>query len=220
MTRHASRPPTPGVGGRSPTPRARSWWTTALLALTAAAASAGFVALDLSERLAAAESVAVGVIRGADVVVRDGEPWTLVTMEVDRWWVVGGERVVANEPGVAPDADETSEAAAVPPDSLTAAFWGGRAPGAPTLQVAGVPTFGPGERVLWFLRAADDGLGAPTVGVTQGVWRWAAGVWRGDDGSIPGVDDEGSLVLDGEGVADEVLFAALDAALDALERRP
>ncbi len=217
MTRHASRAPTHVVGGQSPTPRARRWAATALLALTAAAASAGFVALDLSERLAAAESVAVGVIRGVDTVVRDGEPWTLVTMEVERWWVAEGERVAA--PGVAPGADEATAVTALPA-SLTAAFWGGSAPGVATLQVAGVPTFAPGERVLWLLRAADDGLGAPTVGVTQGVWRWTAGAWRGDDGSTLGVDDEGGLDLDGQAVPDEVLFAALDAALDALGRRP
>ena len=220
MTRPASRPPTHRVGRRSPTPRTRRWAATALLAVTAAAASAGFVALDLTARVAAAESVAVGVIRGVDVVVRDGEPWSLVTMEVERWWVAGGERVAASAPAVAPGAGQATEPAAALPGSLTAAFWGGRAPGAPALQVAGVPTVGPGERVLWLLRAADDGLGAPTVGVTQGVWRWTAGVWRGDDGSTLGVDDEGSLVLDGQAVPDEVLFAALDAALDDLERRP
>ncbi|MBW6456695.1 MAG: hypothetical protein K0A98_12505 [Trueperaceae bacterium] len=210
MTRHASLTPRRGAGHRPPARGVRAWVATALLAVTATAASAGFVALDLAQRLAAAESIAVGVIRGVDVVVRDGEPWTLVTMEVERWWVAGGTRVTATA------GDET----AALPDALTAAFWGGRAPGAPPLQVAGVPSFGLGERVLWLLRAADDGLGAPTVGVTQGVWRWTAGVWRGDDGSVLGVDDDGDLALDAQAAPDEVLFAALDAALAALEPRP
>jgi hypothetical protein len=215
MNRTASRTRAPAAG-RSPRGRGpRRWLAVALVTFTATAASAGFVALDLTERLAAAESVAVGVIGSVDVVVRDGEPWTLVTMEVERWWVVAGARV-AGDAAEAPD--DTPEAAL--PASLTAAFWGGRAPGAPPLQVAGVPTFGPGERVLWLLRAADDGLGAPTVGVTQGVWRWSAGAWRGDDGSSLGVDDDGDLVLDGQSAPDEALFAALDAALDALEPRP
>jgi hypothetical protein len=215
MNRTASRTRAPAAG-RSPRGRGpRRWLAVALVTFTATAASAGFVALDLTERLAAAESVAVGVIGSVDVVVRDGEPWTLVTMEVERWWVVAGARV-AGDAAEAPD--DTPEAAL--PASLTAAFWGGRAPGAPPLQVAGVPTFGPGERVLWLLRAADDGLGAPTVGVTQGVWRWSAGAWRGDDGSSLGVDDDGDLVLDGQSAPDEALFAALDAALDALEARP
>jgi hypothetical protein len=215
MNRTASRTRAPAAG-RSPRGRGpRRWLAVALVTFTATAASAGFVALDLTERLAAAESVAVGVIGSVDVVVRDGEPWTLVTMEVERWWVVAGARV-AGDAAEAPD--DTPEAAL--PASLTAAFWGGLAPGAPPLQVAGVPTFGPGERVLWLLRAADDGLGAPTVGVTQGVWRWSAGAWRGDDGSSLGVDDDGDLVLDGQSAPDEALFAALDAALDALEPRP
>ena len=201
--------------------RPLGWVAIALVALTGIAASAGFVALDLTQRLAAAESVAVGVIRGVDVVVRDGEPWTLVTMEVERWWVVAGERIASSQTGAGNAAAATDAAAeAALPGSLTAAFWGGRAPGAPPLQVAGVPAFGPGERVLWLLRAADEGLGAPTVGVTQGVWRWAAGVWRGDDGSSLGVDDDGSLALGGQAVPDELLFAALDAALDAVEPQP
>jgi hypothetical protein len=201
--------------------RPLGWLAIALVALTGTAASAGFVALDLTQRLAAAESIAVGVIRGVDVVVRDGEPWTLVTMEVERWWLVAGERI-ATSPTDAGQASAAADAASETalPGSLTAAFWGGRAPGAPPLQIAGVPTFGPGERVLWLLRAADEGLGAPTVGVTQGVWRWAAGVWRGDDGSSLGVDDDGGLTLDGQAVPDELLFAALDAALDAVEPLP
>ena len=214
MNRTARRTHVPAAG-RGPRARGRRrWLVLALATCMTTAAAAGFVALDLAQRLAAAESVAVGVIGNVDVVVRDGEPWTLVTMEVERWWVADGARVAA-------DADATDAAPeAGLPDSLTAAFWGGRAPGAPPLQVAGVPTFGPGERVLWLLRAADDGLGAPTVGVTQGVWRWSAGAWRGDDGSSLGVDEDGDLLLDGQPAPDEVLFAALDAALDALGPRP
>ena len=215
MNRTASRMRA-AAQGRGPRVRGpRRWLAIALVTVTATAASAGFVALDLPQRLAAAESVAVGVISGVDVIVRDGEPWTLVTMEVERWWVAAGARVAAD----AADATGAMPEAALPA-SLTAAFWGGRAPGAPPLQVAGIPTFAPGERVLWLLRAADDGLGAPTVGVTQGVWRWSAGVWRGDDGSSLAVDDDGDLVLDGRPAPDEVLFAALDAALDALEPLP
>jgi len=104
--------------------------------------------------------------------------------------------------------------------TLTAAFWGGRAPGAPALQVAGVPTFAVGERVLWLLRAADEGLGAPTVGVTQGVWRAVAGRWQGDDGSVLGVDEDGRLTLAGDPLPDEVLFEALAAAYRDLEATP
>lgn len=215
MNRHARRTRALDAGGNPRARGPRRWLTITLMAVTATAASAGFVALDLPRRLAAAESVAVGVIASVDVVVRDEEPWTLVTMEVERWWVAGGARIATD----APNASDASSGGPLP-GSLTAAFWGGRAPGAPPLQVAGVPAFEPGERVLWLLRAADDGLGAPTVGVTQGVWRAVGGAWLGDDGSSLGVDDEGDLALDGQRAPDEVLFAALDAALDALEPLP
>ena len=213
MTRTA--PPRPAADRHDPRwrrPAVRVWLLTGIVAAAAAAtaaSAAGFMALDLRQRLGAAQEAAVGVVADVDVVLRDGEPWTLVTLEVERWWRVGGQRVgseAANGPGL--------------PPSLTAAFWGGRAPGAPTLQVAGVPTFAQGERVLWLLRASDEGLGAPTVGVTQGVWRAVAGAWQGDDGSRLGTDENGDLTLDGTTVPDEELFAALDAAFDDLEGAP
>lgn len=191
------------------TRRLRTWMLMAVAAVTASAAAAGFVALDLDQRLVAADNAAVGVISGVDVVVRDGEPWTLVTLEVERWWRAGGERVAGGD-----------AAASALPRTLTVAFWGGRAPGTTPLQVAGVPAFTPGERVLWLVRAPDDGLAAPTVGVTQGVWRMVRGVWTGDDGSRLGVGDDGELALDGSAVPDELLFAALDVAFAALEEQP
>jgi hypothetical protein len=190
-------------------PWLRSWALLVVAAVASSAAAAGFVALDLDQRLRAADNAAVGVVSGVDVVVRDGEPWTLVTMEVERWWRAGGERVAGGDP-----------AASALPRTLTVAFWGGRAPGTPPLQVAGVPAFTPGERVLWLVRAPDEGLAAPTVGVTQGVWRMLGGVWTGDDGSRLGVGDDGELALDGSAVPDELLFAALDAAFAALEEQP
>jgi len=189
--------------------RLRTWMLVAVAAVSASAAAAGFVALDLDQRLRAADNAAVGVVSGVDVVVRDGDPWTLVTLEVERWWRAGGERVA---PGDLP--------ASALPRALTVAFWGGRAPGTAPLQVAGVPTFAAGERVLWLVRAPDDGLAAPTVGVTQGVWRMVGGVWTGDDGSRLGVGEDGELALDGSAVPDELLFAALEAAFAALEEQP
>ena len=202
--------PTRKIARRAPiADRLRTWMLAAVAVITSGAAAAGFVALDLDQRLSAAENAAVGVISGVDVVVRDGEPWTLVTLEVERWWRSGGERVA---PG------DILESAL--PRTLTVAFWGGRAPGTAPLQVAGVPAFAPGERVLWLVRAPDDGLAAPTVGVTQGVWRMVGGVWTGDDGSSLGVGEDGELALDGSAVPDELLFAALDAAFAALEEQP
>jgi len=171
---------------------------TLVAALVGIATAAGFVALDLERRLAAAQDAAVGVVATVDVEVRDGEPWTLVTLDVERWWRRGG---------VALPADDGTSASTV-----TAAFWGGRAPGVDALQVAGMPTFLPGERVIWWLRGPDEGLAAPTVGVTQGVWREVAGRWQGDDGSLLGLDERGALVLGGEGAPDAVLFDAIEAA--------
>lgn len=195
--------------------RARGWraWRSgvAVLALAAVAtfaAAAGFVALDLEGRIAAAEEALVGTVSTVDVVVRDGDPWTLVTVDVERWWRRGGEPVPPGPSG----ADD--------PATLTAAFWGGRAPGADPLQVAGMPTFVAGERVIWLLRGADDGLAAPTVGVTQGVWRDVDGAWLGDDGSRLGLDENGDLHLDGQAVSDAALFDALDRAFDELEATP
>lgn len=181
---------------------------TALATLIGAAAAAGFVALDLDQRLAAAQDAAAGRVAAIDVEIRDGEPWTVVTVEVERWWRRGGERPTDGAFAV----DDLATSAAI--------FWGGRAPGVAPLQVAGMPSFTVGERVLWLLRAADEGLGAPTVGVTQGVWREVDGVWRGDDGSVLGVDENGDLSLAGESVVDTVLFEAIEAAFDRLEPAP
>jgi hypothetical protein len=192
----------------APTRRRLAASLLALASLVAAAAAAGFVALDLDQRLAAAQEAAAGRVAAVDVEVRGGELWTVVTLDVERWWRRSGER--PTEGAFSADAAATS----------TAVFWGGRAPGVAPLQVAGMPAFAVGERVLWLLRAADEGLGAPTVGVTQGVWREVDGVWRGDDGSVLGVDENGDLILDGESVADTVLFEAIEAAFDRLEPAP
>jgi len=178
------------------------------VAAPVASHAAGFVALDLAQRLEAAHDAAVGTVVVVDVEVRDGEPWTVVTLEVERWWRRGGEAVQADALGV----DDAT--------TLTAAFWGGRAPGVERLQVAGMPAFVIGERVIWWLRRADEGLAAATVGVTQGVWRDLSGSWRGDDGSTLGVDESGDLRLGGDSVPDALLFAAITAAFGPVEGAP
>jgi hypothetical protein len=180
----------------------------ALVALGGAAAAAGFVALDLDARLAAAQDAAAGRVAAIDVEVRDGEPWTVVTLDVEQWWRRAGER----PSGGAFVLDDAA--------TSTAVFWGGRAPGVAPLQIAGMPAFTVGERVLWLLRAGDEGLAAPTVGVTQGVWREVDGVWRGDDGSVLGIDENGDLSLTGESATEGVLFEAIAAAFDRLEPTP
>jgi len=182
------------------------WLALAFLALTTAVGqAAGFVALDLNARVAAAETIVVGVVEEQRVEERAGEPWTLVTLRVERWFVAAGAAVAS---------DDESER----PERLQVAFWGGNLPDGRSLQVAGIPTFATGERVLWMLRAASAGLAAPTVGVTQGVWRDQPDGWRGDDGSLLSLDEEGRLVLEGVGVNDDILFEALESAIAEVVR--
>lgn len=157
----------------------------------------GWLALDLPTRLAAAREVFVARVVASDVEVRGGEPWTVVTFEIERW--------LRHDGRAAADGD---------PAEVRVALWGGRAPGAEPLIVAGAPAFTPGERVLLLVRSADAGLAVPIVGVDQGVWRERGGVWSGDDGRALGLGVGGGAVLGGDPVSDEVLFGAL---LDALE---
>ncbi len=174
---------------------------TLVAAFAAVAMAGGWRALDLLERLEAAHEAVVGTVGSVIVEARDGEPWTIVTLDVERWLLRDGQVVM-------PEIDALDEL----PGQITAAFWGGRAPGVPTLLVAGMPTFAPGERVLWLLRAPDVGLAAPTVGVDQGVWRERGGAWTGADGGVLGVGADGRVRLGGEIVADTELFEALTEA--------
>jgi hypothetical protein len=70
-----------------------------------------------------------------------------------------------------------------------------------------------GERILWLLREPDAGLGAASVGVTQGVFRSTELGWRGDDGSLLSLDERGELRLEGVGGSDQLIFEALQEAL-------
>ncbi|MDF1524007.1 MAG: hypothetical protein P1P87_14475 [Trueperaceae bacterium] len=175
----------------------------AALLLCAAAIAAptalagGWLALDLPARLAATRDAFVARVRASDVEVRGGEPWTVVTLEVERWLRRDGRPAADGDPA-----------------EVRIAIWGGRAPGAAPLLVAGAPSFVPGERVLLLLRSGDAGLAVPIVGVDQGVWRERDGVWSGDDGGVLGLGVGGRAALGGDPVGDEVLFDALAEALD------
>lgn len=173
----------------------------ALASLGPGSSAGGWRALDLDARLDAAHDAVVGTVSAVTVDARDGEPWTIVTLDVERWLVRDGQVTL-------PDADEL-------PGSFEAAFWGGRAPGLPTLLVAGMPSFALGERVIWLLHEPDVGLAAPIVGVDQGVWRDQGGVWAGVDGASLGVDANGLPELGGATTSDDELFEALTAAFVA-----
>jgi len=168
--------------------------------LAASVQAAGFTALDLSARIAAADRIVVGVVDGVRVEERSGEPWSVVTLRVERWFLLDGNPVSA-------------DAAVGRPETVEAAFWGGSLPDGRFLQVAGMPTFVLGERVLWMLREVTPGLASPSVGVTQGVWRAGASGWRGDDGGLLSLDDDGKLTLVGPGAPDELVFEALESRI-------
>jgi hypothetical protein len=178
----------------------------ALALLTPGASAGGWRALDLDARLDAAHEALIGTVSAVNVEARDGEPWTIVTLDVERWLVRDGSVAL-------PDADDLL-------GTFEAAFWGGRAPGVPTLLVAGMPSFTVGERVLWFLHEPDVGLAAPIVGVDQGVWRDQGGVWTGIDGVTLGVDANGLPELGGATTSDDELFEALTAAFVARRGTP
>jgi hypothetical protein len=170
-----------------------------VLLAVASAAAGGWRALDLPDRLEAAREALVGRVASVEVEVRDGEPWTVVVLEVERWFRHDGR---ATRDG---------------PNEARLALWGGRAPGAPPLLVAGAPSFAVGDRVVLLLRALDDGSAVPIVGVDQGWWRWVDGVWQGAAGERLGIGAGGRPSLAGADVPDGVLFDALDAAFRALE---
>lgn len=180
----------------------RRWSAVLMAALAGLSLAAAFLPLELDARLEAAEFIAVGEIVEVSVVARSGEPWTLVQMRVERWFKAEGNVV-----------DPETESDSPLAESITAAFWGGAVDGAATLTVAGMPTFAVGERVLWFLHEPDAGLAAPTVGVSQGIYRSSERGWRGDDGSLLSLDERGELQLDGVGGSDQLIFEALEARL-------
>jgi len=177
----------------------RALLAAVLLATAATATAGGWRALDLPERLDATREAFVGRVASVDVDVRDGEPWTMVTLEVERWFRREGR---ASGDG---------------PREVRVALWGGRAPGAPPLLVAGTPTFAVGERVILWLRSIDAGLAVPIVGIDQGLWRATEGAWQGVDGLSLGVGAGGRPQLDGATAPDSLLFDALDAAFRELE---
>jgi hypothetical protein len=183
------------------TPRGalRALGAALLLALAASATAGGWRALDLPERLEATREAFVGRVASVDVDVRDGEPWTVVTLEVERWWRFEGR------------------AAAEGPSEVRVALWGGRAPGAAPLLVAGAPALAVGERVALWLRSFDAGLAVPIVGIDQGLWRATDGGWRGADGRTLGVGAGGRPELDGAPAPDGLLFDAVAAAFRALD---
>lgn len=187
---------------------------TALLLLAGTAVGAGFLRMDLDARLSAANDVLLGTVTAVEVEQRQGEPWTVVTLQVERVWLRDGQPWPSSSG--APDEGDASFDGGV----VQAWFWGGHAPGLPSLLVAGMPGFEVGERVIWMLHAQESAPAAATVGVGQGVWRAQGGGWVGDDGSSLGLDGDGRLTLDGVATDEASLFSAIEAAVQRSRGQP
>ena len=185
--------------------RARPWLLAALLSALVAAGAAqatAFGALDLDERLLAAEDVFVGRVTSVSGERRGDDPWTLVSVEVDVWLLREGSPTDVGPPEVG------------------LAFLGGQAAGVAPRQVAGFPDFAVGERVLMATYGDDSEAASALVGVTQGLWRDDGDAWRDEAGEALAVDAGGRLQLAAEGDPQAVWLPALIARLRELRGEP
>lgn len=188
--------------------RGDRWRRVAITCLAAAVASSSAVQaaaypwLSLDQRLERAVDLFVGVVVRVTNERRGDDPWTLVTLNVEHWFVHDGALV---ERG---------------PDDVTLAFLGGEATGAGARSVAGLPTFTVGERYLVASYGAESRAASPLVGVTQGLWIESDGSWRDPAGAALGVDDGGTLVLDDDGAPFERWREALEVRLGSLRGAP
>lgn len=176
--------------------------TLVLPLLAPDAGAAAYPALTFEERLELAEDIFVGRVTALDAEVRDGDPWTLVTLQVETWLL---------HEGTPTD---------VGPFEVTLAFLGGQAPGVPPRLVAGFPTFELGERVLVASYGALARAASPLVGVTQGLWREEADVWRDSAGEALALDAALRPQLAPDGDPESIWLPALAAHLSELRGEP
>jgi hypothetical protein len=186
---------------RAPSAAGAALILIALLGLGTSAATA-FPALTFEERLELAEDVFVGRVTALDAEAREGEPWTLVTLEVETWLLHEGRPTD------------------VGPLQVTLAFLGGQAPGVPTRVVAGFPSFAVGDRMLVASYGALEGAASPLVGVTQGLWRDEADVWRDGAGQALALDAAGRPHLADDGDPESLWLSALAEHLRELRGEP
>lgn len=159
--------------------------------LLAGASATTYVATTIDDMLAAAEIAFYGEVESTTVVERDRMPWTEVRFRIERDLTAGDQE-------------------GPPPDVIELAFLGGALPGGPTLVVAQMPRFAPGERVL--VLAYDADVASPIVGFRQGLWRLSGESLVGDDGRRLGLEG-GELVAEGERVPLGDVLAAIAARL-------
>lgn len=164
------------------------------LLLGAAALATTYKVLTLDQLLAATEIGFYGEVAQVEVEDREGQPWTVVTF------------ALLNEFVGTDDAEN---------DQLTLEFVGGTLPSGETLTVDLMPQFTRGERVL--VLAYERDLYSPIVGFRQGLWREGSLGLSDETGRRLSVDEDGELLLDGEGGATDVLVAAVQQALEDRE---
>lgn len=175
-----------------------AWLAAAIVALASspAATASSYPALELNEIWAAADRIIFATVDDVRVEERDDEPWTVVTLEVDR--VLAG--------GDATDDDGERD-----DDPVELSFLGGELPGGRALTVASMPRFDAGEEVLVAIRD-DDALASPLVGFRQGLWRLTGAGLVDERGRALGVGPDG-LARNGPATSlDEVLNAVGEAA--------
>lgn len=161
-----------------------------------------FPVLGFEERLERASDVFVGSVTNVSSERRGDDPWTIVSITIDEWFLHDG---TLTEMG---------------PFEVDLAFLGGSATGTAPRQVAGFPVFAVGERVLVASYGAESIAASPLVGVTQGLWREVNGVWRGDDGEALVVDATGRVDLARDGDPDVDAMPALRTLLRELRGSP
>ncbi len=161
-----------------------------------------YAALSFEERLELAVDVFVGRVRSVDGERRGDDPWTLVSLEVEAWLL---RDEVPTEVG---------------PFEVTLAFLGGQAAGVAPRQVAGLPTFTVGERVLVATYGDESVAASPLVGVSQGFWRDDDDVWRDDAGEALALDAAGRPHLSGAGDPLALWLPALAERLRELRGEP
>ena len=183
--------------------RALALLAAALVLATGAAVATTYVQLTIEEIVAAAEVGFHGEVLDVAVEERDGLPWTVVTFRIERDLV-----------GAASPADGGEPTPLEPGTTIDLAFLGGTLPGGPSLAVALMPAFSPGEQVV-VLAYEDTNAASPIVGYRQGLWRVEDDILADEDDVPLGLDGE---VL-GRGAPAAPLGAVLDAVAAALEER-
>jgi hypothetical protein len=165
--------------------------TLAAILVGSAALATTYRQLTPGEMVEAAEIGFLGTVAATSVEAREGEPWTVVEFEVERWLT-----------GPAPEGDRAR-----------LAFLGGSYPAGTDLQVNLMPRFEVGERVL--ILAYDEEYYSPIVGFNQGLWRVRGDALIDSQGRRLSLDREGRLQADGDGPEAALVVDALARELEA-----